>query len=80
MKVQFFCDDEPTLIDNEELMKKLMHGNWECPHDDYPEEGQDGLTGEFAKIFKVYFADGTRDYVEVNKLACIVNGEYEVIY
>lgn len=80
MKVQFFCNDEPTLIDNEDLMNKLMHDNWAwSSDDDYPEEGRDGLTGEFAKVFKVHLADGTSDYVEVNKLACIANGEYEVI-
>lgn len=77
MKVQFFCDDKPTLIDNVALMNGLRFCPWTS--DINPEEGYDDLTGKFANVYKVHFMDGTGGYVEVNILAAIANGEFEVI-
>lgn len=77
MKVQFFCDNELTLIDNVELMNGLLFCPWTS--DINPEEGYDGLTGKFANVYKVHFMDGTGGYVEANILAAIANGEFEVI-
>lgn len=76
MKVQFFYDDEPTEV-NADLFNALSCSSWDTEIN--PEEGIDGLTGEFAKVHKVYFMDGTEEYVEVDMLAAIANGEYEVI-
>ena len=76
MKVQFFYDDEPTEV-NADLFNALRYFSWDTGIN--PEEDIDGLTGEFAKVHKVYFMDGTEEYVEVDMLAAIANGEYEVI-
>ena len=76
MKVQFFFDDEPTEVDAE-LFNALRFFSWDTGIN--PEEDIDGLTGDFAKVHKVYFMDGTEEYVDVDLLAAIANGEYEVI-
>lgn len=76
MKVQFFDDDKPTEV-NADLFNALRYFSWDTDID--PEENIDGLTGEFAKVYKVYFMDGTEEYVQEDMLADIVNGEFEVI-
>lgn len=76
MKVQFFFDDEPTLVDAS-LFNGLRFCAWKS--ENHPEEGVDGLTGKFAKVYKVYFMDGTDGCVQVDMLAAIANGEYEVV-
>lgn len=76
MKVQFFCDDEPTEV-NADLFNALSRSSWDTEIN--PEEGIDGLTGEFAKVYKVYFMDGTEEYVNADMLADIANGEFEMI-
>lgn len=76
MKVQFFCDDEPTEV-NANLFNALSCFPWDTEIN--PEEGIDGLTGEFAKVYKVYFMDGTEEYVDADMLADIENGDFEVI-
>ena len=76
MKVQFFDDDKPTEV-NVDLFNKLRYFSWDTEIN--PEEDIDGLTGEFAKVYKVYFMDGTEEYVQVDMLAAIANGEFEVI-
>lgn len=76
MKVQFFYDDEPTEV-NADLFNALRYFSWDTGIN--PEEDIDGLTGEFAKVYRVYFMDGTEEYVDANMLADIENGEYEVI-
>lgn len=76
MKVQFFYDDEPTEV-NADLFNALSCSSWDTGIN--PEEDIDGLTGEFAKVYKVYFMDGTEKYVQADMLAAIANGEFEVI-
>lgn len=76
MKVQFFYDDEPTEV-NADLFNALRYFSWDTGIN--PEEDIDGLTGKFAKVYKVYFMDGTEEYVQADMLAAIANGEFEVI-
>ena len=76
MKVQFFFDDEPTEVDAA-LFSALHYHSWDTGIN--PEEGIDGLTGKFAKVYKVYFMDGTDGLVQVDMLVAIANGEYEVV-
>lgn len=76
MKVQFFHDDKPTEV-NADLFSTLCYSSWDAGID--TEENIDGLTGEFARVYKVYFMDGTEEYVQVDMLADIANGEFEVI-
>lgn len=76
MKVQFFYDDKPTEV-NANLFNALRYFSWNTGID--LEEGIDNLTGKFARVYKVYFMDGTEEYVQVDMLADIVNGEFEVI-
>lgn len=77
MKVQFFHDDSPTEV-NADLFNDLNCFSWNAGIN--PEEGIDGLTGKFAKVYKVYFIGGPEDvYVQVDMLSAIANGEFEVI-
>lgn len=76
MKVQFLCDDKPTEV-NADLFNALRYFSWDAGID--TEENIDGLTGKFARVYKVYFMDGTEEYVQVDMLAAIANGEFEVI-
>ena len=80
MKVQFFFDDEPTEVDAD-LFNDLRYYSWNTGVK--PEEGIDNLTGKFARVYKVYFigySGKQKDvYVQVDMLAAIANGEYEVV-
>ena len=76
MKVRFFDDDKPTEV-NADLFNALRYSSWDTEIN--LEEDIDGLTGEFAKVYKVYFMDGTTGYVQEDMLADIANGDYEVI-
>ena len=77
MKVQFFFDDEPTEVDAD-LFDDLRYYSWNTGIE--PEEGIDGLTGKFARVYKVYFIGVAKEvYVQVDMLAAIANGEFEVV-
>lgn len=76
MEVQFFYDDKPTEV-NADLFNALRYFSWNTGIN--PDENIDGLTGKFARVYKVYFMDGTEEYVQVDMLAAIANGEFEVI-
>ena len=77
MKVQFFFDDEPTKVDAD-LFDDLRYYSWNTGIE--PEEGIDGLTGKFARVYKVYFIGVAKEvYVQIDMLAAIANGEYEVV-
>ena len=80
MKVQFFFDDEPTVVDAS-LFNGLRFCAWKS--ENHPEEGVDGLTGKFARVYKVYFigyfGEPKDVYVQVDMLASIANGEFEVV-
>lgn len=80
MKVQFFFDDEPTEVDAD-LFNDLRYYSWNTGVK--PEEGIDNLTGKFARVYKVYFigyfGEPKDVYVQVDMLAAIANGEYEVV-
>lgn len=76
MKVLFYCDDEPTEVDDE-LFNDLYYHSWDTESN--PEEGIDNLTGEFARVYKVYMGEGKEVYVQVDMLAAIANGEFEIV-
>lgn len=61
------------------MRNAITNCHWSERYEINPGEGIDGLTGEFAKVYKVYFMDGTEEYVDADMLADIENGEFEVI-
>lgn len=76
MKVQFFCDDEPTEVDAD-LFNALRYHAWNAGIT--PEEGIDSLTGKFARVYKVDLSGVAKEvYVQVDMLAAIANGEFEI--